>query len=279
MKFFRRKLSDLLKNTFLGGATRSFIRLFLGATIDKKGIAVDHKRKMTYNLNNDIGRTLFINGSFESEETAFIVKMARKKNYSIIFDIGANIGLYSVLLGRALKNCTIHAFEPSRSTFRLLKENIAMNNLGGIVTLHPMALSDKAGVQSFFETTDDAYSSLKDTKRVPVSEVYDIDVNSLDNWSSQNKVSRVDFIKIDVEGFETLVISGALNVLRHSKPDLFVEIYRGTNSNPEPEKTIAMVKELGYQAFVFKNNELVPYVMHDDRYYNYFFTFDNTLFN
>ena len=68
------------------------------------------------------------------------------------------------------------------------------------------------------------------------------------------------------------MILGAVNTLRSLGPDLFVEIYAGTDSNPAPERTVKLILDLGYKAFVLKSGQPVPYERHDDAFYNYYFT-------
>jgi len=68
------------------------------------------------------------------------------------------------------------------------------------------------------------------------------------------------------------VIAGGRRTLQALRPDLFVEIYGGAGSNPDPERTVAAVCALGYRAFVLVDGEPVPYVRHSDDRYNYFFT-------
>jgi hypothetical protein len=79
-------------------------------------------------------------------------------------------------------------------------------------------------------------------------------------------------VKIDVEGFETQVIEGGLAMLIAMKPDLFVEIYQGRNSNPDPTRTIDLLLGIGYRAWIVADGRLRPYGRHEDNYYNYYFS-------
>lgn len=84
-------------------------------------------------------------------------------------------------------------------------------------------------------------------------------------------ISRVDFVKIDVEGLELNVLNGMRQVISIHKPVIFCEIYTGKNSNSDPEATVRLVCSDGYSAYVMRNGELSPYESHDDNFYNYLF--------
>jgi hypothetical protein len=82
----------------------------------------------------------------------------------------------------------------------------------------------------------------------------------------------VGLLKIDVEGLERSVIAGADKLLQRDLPVLFVEIYAGTDSNPDPDGTVEHICSYGYSPFVYASDVgLVPYETHRDDRYNYFF--------
>lgn len=100
----------------------------------------------------------------------------------------------------------------------------------------------------------------------------EVSVTTIDEFVRNNSLDKISLIKVDVEGFETEVISGAMDTLKNLKPDLFIEIYSGSNSNPDPEFTIHELCALGYKAFVLIDGKTVPFISHSDSYYNYYFT-------
>lgn len=142
----------------------------------------------------------------------------------VIFDIGANIGQTSLNIINSQKskklNPTVYAFEPYPKTFNKLETNIALNkskdvkayNLGlstqkGMLHMMQHSPSNSGG----FRMTDDLANSIS----VPVI--------SLDEFILENQITKIDFIKIDVEGFEVQVIQGAKKTLETYKPVLIFE--------------------------------------------------------
>lgn len=228
--------------------------------------------KIEYDLTSDIGKTLFYKGQFEEKEILFFDHLLKQMQSPTILDIGANIGLHSIRWANSAQQAKIFAFEPSPTTRGILEKNIIYNKLSNKIEVVPKAVSEESGTASFYHCEDNAYSSLKDTQRKKVTNVVTVPVTTVDDFVSQKNLTKVDLIKIDVEGFETEVIKGAVNTLKTLKPDLFVEIYGGTNSNKSPEQTIHTIMDLGYKTFVMVEGQLTSWKQHSDRLYNYYFT-------
>ncbi len=231
-----------------------------------------------YELNTDIGYYLFYKGKFEDEEINYISNKLKNIHSPILFDIGANIGLHSVAWSKDINNNgKIFAFEPSKNTRKILVKNIEANNKKDIISVIPKAVSNECGTSTFFDSKDNAYSSLKDTKRKPINDEYEIETITLDQFIKENLIEKIDIMKIDVEGFETEVIEGSRESLILLKPDIFVEIYEGVNSNINAELTINKLKVLGYVPYLLKNGVLTEFEKHDDEEYNYYFIHETKL--
>lgn len=225
-----------------------------------------------YNYNSDIGRNLFFNGSFEEKEIGFFSKKLLSEEKPLIIDVGANIGLHSIIWGKLMPGCKIYAFEPSPDTSEVLERNIRRNFLSGNIVLIPKAVSDREGTATFYQCDDNAYSSLKDTKRKSIINTVQVPVTTVDRFIEEQGIKNISLIKIDVEGFEKEVVSGALDTMKKFKPDLFVEIFGGDSSNEDPEGTVELIASCGYKPYILVDGNPVPYVKHNDSNYNYYFT-------
>lgn len=223
-------------------------------------------QQFTYDPSTDIGKLLFFSGEFERSD------MELCKDYisenSIVLDIGANIGLHSIYFSGLAKEGCVLAFEPSLETFCLLAKNVA--HISNIVPID-LAVSNKGMIADFFHTSDNAYSSLMDTKRKEVVSVIKVPCITVDDVVSGLCLDRVDFVKIDVEGMEFSVLRGMAEVISKYQPVIFCEIYKGTHSNQQPEETIRYLQESGYRAHVICDGMLVEYESHNDIFYNYLF--------
>lgn len=222
--------------------------------------------KIIYEPNTDIGGKLFFYGKFEENE--LLICQRYIKEDSIVLDIGANIGLHSLSFAQMAPHGRVIAFEPSFPTFELLVMNVT-----GKSNISPMnlAVSDSTGILDFFQASDNAYSSLVDTKRKDIIEVSKVRCTKADDIVEELQLQRVDFIKIDVEGLEFNVLRGAEKIIEKYHPIIFCEIYQGKASNLEPDETVRYLVDKKYNAFVMRDGGLVEYKKHEDRFYNYLF--------
>ncbi len=223
--------------------------------------------KVFYNpIRSGVGWVAFFNKSFEQEELDQCKKLI--KTDDVVFDIGANIGSHSLLFSSLANKGIVYSVEPSRITFANLLRNVKYKD--NIVPLS-VAVSNTNALLNFYECDNDVMSGLKNTDRSGVTFVNKVPAVKLDDLCKMLSIQKLDFVKIDVEGLETEVIEGFTETLSKFKPIIFCEIYSGTNSNPDPDKTIQLINSLGYQANILKGSELVPFEKHDDNYHNYFF--------
>jgi FkbM family methyltransferase len=266
---FRRAARKLLPARWL---TVPGLRSLLGVGCNH-GHVLDRVDQLAveYSLDSLIGQLLFLHGEFEKPEAEFICRRLRELPGTAMLDVGANIGLHSLRAARQSWNGRIYAFEPGRATFGMLARNIVRNNLTETIVACPLAVGAGAGRAQFHFCADDAYSSLVPDGRRPVCETYEVEVVGLDGWLATAAVGPVGFIKIDVEGGEADVITGAEETLRRHRPELLVEIYEGTRRDFSAEAFVRRIRAFGYEAFVLRAGEPVAFVRHDDEHYNYFF--------
>jgi FkbM family methyltransferase len=229
------------------------------------------KDDLEYYINTDIGNKLYFEGDFEKNELQLCAKYINEN--SIVIDIGANIGIHSIYFAKIATKGKILSIEPQVAIYPTLLKNIS--NFNNIIPLN-IAIYSKMKISEFFITSDNAYSSLKDTKRKKVLQVKQVVTMPLD--SLIDLFDKVDFIKIDVEGFEKNVLLSMENILKRDKPTLFIEIYKGENSNPDPEGTIRLLTDMGYKAYIVNHaGSLEEFVKHNDSYYNYFFIYGDNI--
>src|SRR5439155_7985445 len=147
----------------------------------------------------------------------------------VAVDCGAHIGEYTVLFAsRVGPTGQVHAFEPHAGLFEVLRENVEQNRLSQIVINHT-AIGRRSGTAQFHPAGDPTASSIlpSDTPAV------DVPLVSLDDYARQRGLTRVDAIKIDVEGAELDVIEGAEWTLTKFRPRLiYVECDCHENESP-----------------------------------------------
>ncbi|RYZ21625.1 MAG: FkbM family methyltransferase [Chitinophagaceae bacterium] len=145
-------------------------------------------------------------GLQDFEEMAFLLHFLREEDQ--FFDIGANVGIYSVLAA-GVRKCKTLAFEPNAATFEILQKNIQLNQSATLVQCENKGVGSKIATLRFTldgDTTNHVVSHAE--KGVPFA---DNSIVPLDQYSNE---WQPNLIKIDVEGFETEVINGAPGILR-----------------------------------------------------------------
>ncbi len=224
-------------------------------------------RRFYFDPATDIGLLLLTKRRFEQAAIEQCAKFIRDD--SAVIDVGANIGLHTVHYADMARLGKVVSFEPSRSTFAYLLKNVG--RLSNVVPLN-VALSDTAGLTTFFVADDDAYSGLKDTGRKAIVNKETVACFVGDQiLRPLVEDMRVDLIKIDVEGLEQQVLKGMKDLILAHRPVIFCEIFGGSQSNPDPQGTVRFCVSLGYDAFVLDETGLVPTDSHSDTLYNYFF--------
>lgn len=170
--------------------------------------------KFYYPLNSIIGKHLFI-GWFEFMEQKFVFDTLKKGD--IVFDIGANGGLYTLISSNKVGNTGhIYAFEPSPREVEMLQYNIKKNKLENI-TVVQKAVSNQDGVALFNFASDSALNSLVETSQLQMTSQAQVQTIKIDTALNTYKIPYLNFIKIDVEGAEKMVFEGAEQLLKEQK--------------------------------------------------------------
>lgn len=190
---------------------------------------------------------------------------AAAQNKKTIFDIGANVGYYTVHLAKKLCNYGghIHAFEPLIQTFDRLCANINLNNLTQFVTLNNIGLSDKEGTVEFFQPkySGSVASSMKNLHPEEYSQISQVKMETLDEYCNKKNIRSIDVMKIDVEGAELLVVQGGSVIIQKSSPIIFIELLRKW-SNPfgyHPNDLLKILYGYGYKCWTQENERIIPF--------------------
>lgn len=198
--------------------------------VDQTNIIYDLCADVKIILHKDSRLCRLIYFGFEENELNFMKKYLR--NGDVFIDIGSNIGLYSLIASSFIgKEGSIYAIEPTPETFSRLKKNIALNNFKNINTLN-FGLSNSENVVDFNTSNDgyDAWNSLAKLDQLKKGAKIKINVKTLDSVLDKNSITKVDLVKLDVEGWEKYVLEGASNLLNHADPPVFMVEFTESNA-------------------------------------------------
>lgn len=164
-----------------------------------------------------------------------------------IFDIGANVGYYSILFGQLAPKGRVLSFEPT-STAKMLRENLQHNGIAN-ADVHDVALGAVTGVHQ--DRIFRMWGGDGDVKDYPFYR--------LDDFIDEKKPARVDCIKIDVDSFDFEVLRGAEQTLARHNPVIVVELNHAlAKRNQSAGEALAWLAQRGYrQALVLDNDNFV----------------------
>ena len=173
--------------------------------------------------------------------------LKNKKKYTRVLDLGANVGLHSLIMSKI--GFLVDAYEPDPEHFRLLERVVSRNSpLSARLMAHQQAVSNVAGEVEFIQILDNTTGShILNAKSAPYGKLKKILVEAVNIDLILEK--KFDFVKMDVEGSEIILLS-AISERNVLKTEFMVEI-----GNPENARLLLVeMKRLGLNAFSQKNN-------------------------
>jgi FkbM family methyltransferase len=198
--------------------------------------------KILYNKNDlIIGKSIALYGEWAQSEFDFIEQYIQPGDVCV--DAGANIGTHTLFLAKTVgPNGFVFSFEMQRIPFQLLCANIALNDYLNVeaccFALSNQTGSVPVGLVDFESEYNYGQVSLKDTYQSYHS-VPSVMLDSL-------KIERLDFFKIDVEGFECEVLEGSIDTIRRCKPLIYLEYH----PKEQKESLLPFLSSLGYFVYV-----------------------------
>jgi FkbM family methyltransferase len=141
----------------------------------------------------------------------------------VVFDVGANVGNYARLIARCVPSASIYAFEPSKPIYEQLAQNVAHWSGEATIKTFNVGFSDEdRSAELYSYTVEGQEVSLISSidRRLPtqvvkveISGTERIEVRTLDRFCEEQGISRIDFLKLDVEGHELAALRGARRLL------------------------------------------------------------------
>lgn len=154
--------------------------------------------------------------TFWGKEPETIEWIKSFNNSDVFFDVGANIGVYSLFCATIHKGCKVVAFEPDSKNFYRLLDNIRLNNLDSRIDLYRFLIAEKTGQKQFITLSNEIGASggqMQDTSRVGDDSCYSIDDLIIYSFDFPDPTH----IKIDIDGQELKVIQGMRKTLTSQK--------------------------------------------------------------
>jgi FkbM family methyltransferase len=200
-----------------------------------------------YNADSPIGHCLSFYGEWAEEELSFIAPHLQPN--SNVIDVGANIGTHTVFFSKKCPQGQIHAIEPQFYIFQILTTNVAINA--------------RFNVKPYNVAISNDYDSLKLLNFPPMSQTR-INYGEFKVHNSENGIEtrcmkldqfdNIQFIKLDVEGYELECLKSGVNLIEKCKPKMYIE-FNNKKGNPE---LISFLWDHGYVCYWHVSKKFSP---------------------
>lgn len=211
--------------------------------------------KLELMLGNDLSRCLYVDGEVDPNEFSFLDEVL--KPGMTVIDAGANEGIYSIFSrAKVGSEGRVIAIEPSARERSRIERNKALNGMDDITVL-PVALAERPG-NLVLHVAEDGHAGHNTLGRFAAGWVKAksegvISAVTLDTIVDEQKLARVDLIKLDIEGAELRALCGSDQTLRRDHPALLMEVMEETlaTQGASAMQLLDYVRQHGYEVFEF----------------------------
>lgn len=233
-------------------------------TIDKNNVIITYNffeillvnLEVKYADTRSAANTIIAYGEYELTLMNVLCQIAKVSSY--FFDIGSNVGLYSICASLVNQNLKVGSFEPNLEIAQQQKKNLKLNQIKNVV-MYPFGLSNESSdSKDFFipQFTGTGGGSLINlyADQEPVKQTQ-VALRKLDELSGDIR-QGIDLIKIDIEGAELEFLRGGIQTISDSKPVIICELMRKWMKpfNSSPQDFLSILFDVGYSCFEFTSS-------------------------
>lgn len=248
--------------------------------IEKKVLSKNLKFFVPNKISNWRVKTLFD----QEPETLEWIDTFQNDKKIIFWDIGANIGIYSIYAATKHKNIDVVSFEPSTNNLRILSRNISINNLENTIKINQFPLSDKENCYELMNDSEfiegysmSSYSYKQDFEgnSIKAKNKYRIFGTTVSNLIEEGTLEVPNYIKIDVDGIEHKILSGSKQVLNNQNlKGMLIEI--NENYEEQYNSIINIMQKFKFKV-KFKKQSQFSTSEKFKKTYNYIFERENEI--
>jgi FkbM family methyltransferase len=199
--------------------------------------------------------------TFSTKEPETLSWINKFEQNTIFWDIGANIGLYSIYAAKISKS-KVFAFEPSVFNLEILARNVYLNKLSSTISIIPLPLNDLISFSNMKLTSTEWGGALSTFDKnfgwngKNINQIFEYNILGVTMNDAHNlfKVPYPDYIKIDVDGLEHYILNGGKDVIKNCK-EILIEI--NDDFYDQANECEEILKNLNFELSEKKNSELI----------------------
>ena len=264
--YFFLKIINLIFKKFFNRNILGWIKFFIEQDAYKK-VRLKSGKELVFFSPNFLIDILIRDFHIKEPETLEWIDNFKKKEKITFWDIGSNIGLYSIYAAVNFENIEVVSFEPSTSNLRILSRNISINNLENKIKIFQIPLGTYEN--QFLEFNErkfnegESHNSLDknidfEGKKIDPTNKYKIFSTNIDKIIEDKILEIPDYIKIDVDGIEHLILKGGLILLKNPKV-LEIQIEINENYVDQYNTVLKIMNECMFKFKEKKRNDLTKY--------------------
>lgn len=199
----------------------------------------------------------FVYFDLKDDSVSFILNQLKKDD--IVLDIGTNIGYVALRCAKLVHSGKVFGFEPSQHNYFKYKTNHELNKIDNLIVFNA-ALGAKPDILKL-EVVSENNRGMNRISVAPTSECEIVNVITLDQKVQVLKLPKVDFIKIDVEGYEMNILAGATHTISTFRPKIFLEVNKDSlhNFGSTPVDLFHWLMDRQYNIFNLRGKRITSY--------------------
>lgn len=182
-------------------------------------------------------------GRYEIQKSNWLKRVVRPD--SVVVDVGANNGYFSLMAAAIVVDGSVLACEPIRENCQLLERSIEVNGFGNVLRCEQVAVSDVEAEVPMYLSRYSGLHSMCENNNFRSGATRMIRTETLDDIAVRAGIDRIDVLKIDVEGAELAVLRGAARILQQS-PDCHIAVDIHPHLNVYPRDVVDFLEEIGF---------------------------------
>lgn len=193
---------------------------------------------------------------YDYDEMNFLLRYLRTED--LFLDIGANVGVYTLLAASKIHAGSLHSFEVLPKNYARLQENIKLNQFNQVNT-YALAVSHQSGTVALNVADEDSIPFISQTK---TDNTITVPTDTLDNLLQNCSLTNLTLAKMDIEGAELLALKGAVSLLKQQRPYVWIlEINDAVNNfDYRKQDVVDFLQKYGYNLYRYSadTNQVSP---------------------